>query len=147
MSGLVKSTLEYFGFGSSEAATYPSSSAPSARQSSPVRPVSALRSTRRGAGDVTEIATMQPRGYEEAPLIAARFRDGVPVIVNMGEMSEADCRRMLDFLAGLKEGLEGHIKRVTQKVFLLSPANVYIDEEDDMPVVDSSDDLVIRPFN
>jgi cell division inhibitor SepF len=61
----------------------------------------------------------------------------------MGEMSELDSRRMLDFMLGLKEGLEGHLKRVTPKVFLLSPNHVSVNNEDDE--TESNDDLLVRP--
>jgi cell division inhibitor SepF len=52
------------------------------------------------------------------------------VIVNIGAMSEADAKRMLDFMIGLKEGLEGGLRRVTSKVFLLSPHNVAVTDAD-----------------
>jgi cell division inhibitor SepF len=61
----------------------------------------------------------------------------------MGEMSELDSRRMLDFMLGLKEGLEGHLKRVTPKVFLLSPSHVAVNNEDDE--AEQTDDLLVRP--
>jgi cell division inhibitor SepF len=61
----------------------------------------------------------------------------------MGEMSELDSRRMLDFMLGLKEGLEGHLKRVTPKVFLLSPSHVAVNNEDDE--TEATDDLLVRP--
>jgi len=58
---------------------------------------------------MSEIVTLDPESYADAKEVAAHFRSGVPVIVNIGSMSEADAKRMLDFMIGLKEGLEGHL--------------------------------------
>lgn len=83
------------------------------------------------APDLRRIQTIKPRTYNDARLIGEAFRAGVPVIMNLTEMSDADAKRMVDFSAGLSFGLHGSIERVTTSVFLLSPAHVEIavDEE------------------
>jgi cell division inhibitor SepF len=101
--------------------------------------------SRRGSSDVAEIFTIEPRSYEEAPMVAAHYRIGIPVIVNMGEMSEVDSRRMLDFMLGLKEGLEGHMRRVTSKVFLLTPTHVAVNQEEQEEQLNEVDELLVRP--
>ncbi|MGB9378747.1 MAG: cell division protein SepF [Mycobacteriales bacterium] len=76
------------------------------------------------------ITTLQPRTYNEARTIGEHFREGVPVIMNLTEMDDSDAKRLVDFAAGLSFGLRGRIERVTNKVFLLSPANVDVTAED-----------------
>jgi cell division inhibitor SepF len=76
------------------------------------------------------ITTLHPRTYNEARTIGERFRDGLPVIMNLSEMDDADAKRLVDFAAGLSFGLRGSIERVTAKVFLLSPQNVDVTAED-----------------
>src|SRR3954469_12615869 len=76
------------------------------------------------------ITTLHPRTYNEARTIGERFRDGMPVIMNLTEMDDADAKRLVDFAAGLSFGLRGSIERVTAKVFLLSPQNVDVTAED-----------------
>jgi cell division inhibitor SepF len=76
------------------------------------------------------ITTLHPRTYNEARVIGERFRDGLPVIMNLTEMDDADAKRLVDFAAGLSFGLRGSIERVTAKVFLLSPQNVDVTAED-----------------
>ncbi len=78
----------------------------------------------------TQITTLHPTTYNEARQIGERFRDGSPVIMNLTEMDEADAKRLVDFAAGLAFGLRGTIERVTNRVFLLSPANVQVTAED-----------------
>jgi cell division inhibitor SepF len=82
------------------------------------------------SGDAYRITTLHPRTYNEARTIGEHFRDGTPVIMNLTEMGDADAKRLVDFAAGLVFGLRGSIERVTQKVFLLSPANVDVTAED-----------------
>jgi len=48
----------------------------------------------------------------------------------LSEMAEADAKRLVDFAAGLAFGLRGSMERVTNRVFLLSPANVQVTAED-----------------
>lgn len=80
--------------------------------------------------DMSRIITVHPRTYNEARTIGEHFRDGVPVIMNLTEMEDADAKRLVDFAAGLIFGLRGTIERVTSKVFLLSPQNVNVTAED-----------------
>jgi len=78
------------------------------------------------AGAVNEIVTVHPKQYRDAQAIAEHFRDGIPVIINLSQMSDADARRLIDFASGLSLGLYGRIERVTSKVFLLSPENIAV---------------------
>lgn len=80
--------------------------------------------------DISRIITVHPRTYNEARNIGENFRDGVPVIMNVSDMEEADAKRLVDFSAGLIFGLRGSIERITSKVFLLSPHNVSVTAED-----------------
>lgn len=77
-----------------------------------------------------QITTLHPTTYNEARTIGEHFRDGVPVIINLTELEEADAKRLVDFAAGLAFGLRGSMERVTNRVFLLSPANVQVTAED-----------------
>jgi cell division inhibitor SepF len=83
-----------------------------------------------GAVDAYRITTMHPRTYNEARTIGEHFREGIPVIMNLSDMDDSDGKRRVDFSAGLVFGMHGSIERVTNKVFLLTPANVEITAED-----------------
>ena len=77
-------------------------------------------------GELHRISTIHPRTYSEAKTIGEAFRCGTPVIMNLSDMVDADAKRLVDFAAGLAFGLHGAIERVTNKVFLLSPADVEV---------------------
>jgi cell division inhibitor SepF len=80
--------------------------------------------------ELSRITTLHPSTYNEARVIGENFREGIPVIMNLSEMSDADAKRLVDFSAGLVFAVHGSIERVTNKVFLLSPPNVSVAAED-----------------
>ncbi|MCU1529222.1 MAG: cell division protein SepF [Frondihabitans sp.] len=93
----------------------------------PVTPLRRPTSTKIAAPtEMNEILTVHPREYKDAQSIAESFRDGIPVIINLSQMTESDARRLIDFASGLSQGLLGKIERVTNKVFLLSPSHIAV---------------------
>lgn len=96
-------------------------------QTAPVTPIRKPAAVRQPAvGALSEILTVHPKQYRDAQIIAENFRDGVPVIINLSQMTDADARRLVDFASGLSIGLYGRIERVTSKVFLLSPEHIAV---------------------
>lgn len=94
------------------------------------RPAATFRPTGSAAGaDIYRITTLHPRTYNDARRIGEEYREGVPVIINLTGMDDNDAKRIVDFAAGLVFGLRGSIERITNKVFLLSPANVDVGAE------------------
>ncbi|MGD9989405.1 cell division protein SepF [Pseudonocardia sp.] len=84
----------------------------------------------RGAAAMSRITTLQPRSYKEARTIGERYRDGQPVIMNLTELDAASAKRLVDFAAGLAFALRGSIDKVTNRVFLLTPADVEVSADD-----------------
>ena len=81
----------------------------------PVTPMRRTAAPRPAATEMNEILTVHPRQYKDAQVIAENFRDGIPVIINLSQMSEPDARRLIDFASGLSQGLYGKIERVTKQ--------------------------------
>jgi cell division inhibitor SepF len=87
---------------------------------------------------VPEITTLQPTSYNEARIIGERYRDGIPVIMNLTEMDDVAAKRLVDFAAGLAFALRGSIEKVTNRVFLLSPPNVEVSAADRRKLAEKS---------
>lgn len=105
---------------------HPTPVAPTAGRA-PVTPLRKASSARNAmVQEMNEILTVHPRQYRDAQIVAESFREGIPVIINLSQMSEGDARRLIDFASGLSQGLYGKIERVTSKVFLLSPSHVVV---------------------
>jgi cell division inhibitor SepF len=83
-----------------------------------------------GAAALSRITTLQPRSYRDARTIGERYRSGVPVIMNLTELEAAEAKRLVDFAAGLVFALHGGFDKVTNRVFLLTPADVEVSADD-----------------
>ncbi|BDV30401.1 cell division protein SepF [Microbacterium terricola] len=133
MSNPLKKTMVYLGLADEEevyeepAPVSRKASTQVAEKTGTVTPLHRPAVVRQPAvGTVSEILTVHPKQYRDAQVIAENFRDGIPVIINLSQMSDADARRLVDFASGLSLGLYGRIERVTSKVFLLSPEHVAV---------------------
>ena len=102
------------------------------RQTAP--PVAAVATPQ--VTELARITTLHPTTYNDARAVGEAFRAGVPVIMNLSEMDDADAKRLVDFSAGLVFAVRGSIERVTNKVFLLSPPNVTVAAEDKQRIAD-----------
>ena len=71
-----------------------------------------------------------PRSFNDAQQIADRFKEGVPVILNLQGSDQELSKRLIDFGSGLTYALEGGMQRVADKVFLLTPRNVEVSAEE-----------------
>lgn len=96
----------------------------------PERPAPMMGPRLGGAAALSRITTLQPASYNEARTIGERYRDGVPVIMNLTELDDAAAKRLVDFAAGLAFALRGSIDKVTSRVFLLTPADIEVSADD-----------------
>lgn len=96
-----------------------------AERESIVRTIPSARSATAGS-----IHKSEPRRFNEARDIADKFKDGVPVIMNLQSTDDTIARRLVDFASGLVYGLDGKIEMVANRVYLLTPANVDVSAED-----------------
>ncbi len=138
MANPLRKTMVYLGLADEEfeyedeapsAPAAPVAHATASAGRAPVTPLRRPAPKAVGPSDMNEILTVHPRQYKDAQVIAENFREGIPVIINLSQMSEPDAKRLIDFASGLSQGLYGKIERVTNKVFLLSPAHVAVSGE------------------
>ncbi len=108
----------------------------SIREPRGVRPVVSVVQTEIPSMD--RIVTLHPRTYSEARSIGEQYRQGNPVIMNLSDMEETERKRLVDFASGLVFGLHGSIERVTSKVFLLSPENVSVSNDEKNAAAEAS---------
>jgi len=82
-----------------------------------------------GNGDV-RVHLVVPKSFNDAQQIADKFKDSIPVILNL-QSSETDlAKRLIDFASGLTYALDGGMQRIADKVFMLTPRNVEISAEE-----------------
>ncbi len=71
-----------------------------------------------------------PRSFNDAQQIADKFKDAMPVILNLQSTDGELSKRLIDFASGLTYALNGGMQRVADKVFLLTPRNVEVSAEE-----------------
>ena len=89
------------------------------------RPVEAVPSS----GSV-RVHLVIPRSFNDAQQIADKFKQGIPVILNLQNADQELSKRLIDFTSGLTYALNGGMQRVADKVFLLTPRNVEVSAEE-----------------
>jgi cell division inhibitor SepF len=71
-----------------------------------------------------------PKNFNDAQQIADRYKDDVPVILNLQQTDPDLSKRLIDFASGLTYALDGGMQRIADKVFLLTPRNVDVSAEE-----------------
>jgi cell division inhibitor SepF len=93
-------------------------------------PTTVLRSVgSRTNGDV-RVHLVIPKSFNDAQQVADRFKDSIPVILNLQGTETDLAKRLIDFASGLTYALDGGMQRIADKVFMLTPHNVEISAEE-----------------
>jgi cell division inhibitor SepF len=100
----------------------------------PARPTTQLRSVRpggggNGRGDV-RVHLVIPKSFNDAQQIADKFKENIPVVLNLQGIDTDLSKRLIDFASGLTYALDGGMQRIADKVFMLTPRNVEISAEE-----------------
>ncbi len=82
-----------------------------------------------GNGDV-RVHLVIPKSFNDAQQVADRFKDSIPVILNLQSTETDLAKRLIDFASGLTYALDGGMQRIADKVFMLTPRNVEISAEE-----------------
>ena len=97
--------------------------APSAARTTTLRPVAARNGEQR-------VHLVIPKSFNDAQQVADKFKDDVPVILNLQGTETDLSKRLIDFASGLTYALDGGMQRIADKVFMLTPRNVEISAEE-----------------
>ena len=82
-----------------------------------------------GRSDV-RVHLVIPKSFNDAQQIADKFKDSIPVVLNLQGIESDLSKRLIDFASGLTYALDGGMQRIADKVFMLTPRNVEISAEE-----------------
>ena len=71
----------------------------------------------------------QPTTFEQSDEICSFLKEKKSVIVNLEYVNKDVARRIVDFISGAVHGLDGHIQKVSNSIFLIAPFNYEIANE------------------
>jgi cell division inhibitor SepF len=101
------------------------------RRTTSLRPVGGSRTAngRGGGGGDVQVHFVAPKSFNDVQNVADKFKDTIPVILNLQGTDTDLSKRLIDFSSGLTYALGGGIQRIADKVFLLTPRNVEVSAE------------------
>jgi cell division inhibitor SepF len=99
------------------------------RRTTSLRPVGGRGGNGRGGGDV-RVHFVAPKNFNDVQDVADKFKDTIPVILNLQSTDTDLSKRLIDFSSGLTYALDGGMQRIADKVFLLTPRNVEVSAEE-----------------
>ncbi len=103
---------------------------PGDHRTSTLRPVSSGRPNGRNVGGDVRVHFVAPKNFNDVQDVADKFKDTIPVILNLQGADTDLSKRLIDFASGLTYALDGGMQRVADKVFLLTPQNVEVSAEE-----------------
>lgn len=77
-----------------------------------------------------KVHVVEPRGFNDAQEVGDRVKANQPVILNLQGSTRELRRRLIDFASGLAYAAGGSMLRVADAVFLISPPNVELSEDE-----------------
>jgi cell division inhibitor SepF len=88
------------------------------------------------SGADVQVHFVTPRNFNDAQEVADRFKQNVPVILNLQSTSADLSKRLIDFSSGLTYALDGGMQKIADKTFMLTPANVEVSAEEKARLVE-----------
>ena len=82
------------------------------------------------ANHAARVHVVEPHGFNDAQEVGDRLKANQPVIVNLQGLGRDLQRRLIDFSSGLAYAVGGTMSRVADQVFLLTPADVEVSQEE-----------------
>ncbi len=102
----------------------------SERRTSTLRPVEGARGNGRSSSGDVRVHFVAPKSFNDVQDVADKFKDAIPVILNLQGTDTDLSKRLIDFSSGLTYALDGGMQRIADKVFLLTPRNVEVSAEE-----------------
>jgi cell division inhibitor SepF len=90
----------------------------------------AVAAPRNANGRDVRVHLVIPKSFNDAQDVADKFKDTIPVILNLQGSDTDLSKRLIDFASGLTYALDGGMQRIADKVFLLTPRNVEVSAEE-----------------
>jgi cell division inhibitor SepF len=95
-----------------------------------------LRPVRGNGGADVRVHLVTPHSFNDAQEIADRFKQAVPVILNLQTTDGELAKRLIDFASGLTYAMDGGMQKIADKTFLLTPRNVEVSAEEKARLVE-----------
>jgi cell division inhibitor SepF len=82
------------------------------------------------------IIAVEPKSFEHCPILVDKLKSQKPVIINFERLESKLQSKIFDFMSGATYALSGTVKKISNYIFVFSPANVkisFMGEEEEPP--------------
>ena len=100
------------------------------------RPTTVLRPVERPRNGDVRVHLVIPKSFNDAQQVADKFKQSIPVVLNLQATDNDLAKRLIDFASGLTYALDGGMQRIAHKVFMLTPRNVQISAEEKAELIE-----------
>ncbi len=73
-----------------------------------------------------QMILVEPRAYSESQTIADHLKSKNTVVVNLKRVTEAQAKRIIDFLTGTLYAIGGDLQKIGPGIYLCTPKNVSV---------------------
>lgn len=80
------------------------------------------------SGNSIEMKVLKPKSFESVPQIADHLLNKRTVVLNLEDADADTSRRIIDFLFGVAYSINGSLKKIATKAYVVTPNNVDVDE-------------------
>ena len=80
-------------------------------------------------GQQVKMIIAKPTNFEQSEQICTCLKEKKSIIVNLEYVNKDVARRIVDFMSGAVQALDGHIEKVSNSIFLFAPFNYEISNE------------------
>lgn len=77
-------------------------------------------------GEGSKLILLEPRAYSESQQIADHLKNRHTVVVNLKRVTEAQAKRIIDFLSGTVYAIGGNLQKIGGGIFLCTPKNMNV---------------------
>jgi len=88
--------------------------------------VTPMRQPARRSAPAMEVCVIKPNNMEDSREITETLLGGRTVILNLEGLDLEDAQRIIDFISGATFAIDGNLQKISNSIFLVTPANVDI---------------------
>ena len=82
--------------------------------------------TKGGKESSSQMILVEPRAYSESQTIADHLKSKNTVVVNLKRVTDAQAKRIIDFLTGTLYAIGGDLQKIGPGIYLCTPKNVSV---------------------
>ncbi len=73
---------------------------------------------------MSQVYVIKPQEFNDAQKVTSYLKEGRTVVINMEGIEVRSAQRIIDFIGGACEALDGSLQGISEKIFIAAPHNI-----------------------